>query len=341
MLYFECDYNNGCHPEVLKALVETNSSYQSGYGDDQYSVLARERIKQACDCPNADVYLLVGGTQTNEVVISSVLKPWQGVVAAHTGHIAVHEAGAIENTGHKVLTINHKDGKISKETLEDYINLFYKDGNQTHMVYPGMVYISFPTELGTIYSKKELTDIYSVCRKFDIPLFIDGARLGYGLKSSECDLTLPELAKLCDIIYIGGTKVGALCGEAVVFTHNNTPNHFFTMVKQKGALLAKGRLAGVQFAELFNNNLYFDISEHAIKMADKLKAILKAKGYKFYLETPTNQQFVIVDNKKCEELAKKVRYGFTDSYDKDHTVIRFCTSWATTDKDLEELEKAL
>lgn len=341
MLHFECDYNNGCHPEVLKALVETNSTYTAGYGDDEYSVLAKKRIKKACGCPNAQVYLLVGGTQTNEVVISSMLLPWQGVLAATTGHIAVHEAGAIEYTGHKVLTLPQKDAKISAKDLKAYLENYYKDGNYTHMVFPGMVYISFPTELGTLYKKKELTDIYSVCKEYKIPLFIDGARLGYGLTSKACDITLPELCKLCDVLYIGGTKVGALCGEAVVFTHKNEPEHFFTMIKQKGALLAKGRLTGIQFATLFDNNLYFEISKHANDMAIKLRKLIKKLDMEFFYETPTNQQFVIVKNSILDELSKQVAYGFWDKYDEDHTVIRFCTSWATTDEDLAELEKVL
>lgn len=341
MLHFECDYNNGCHPEVLKALIDTNTTYQTGYGDDEYSILAKERIKKACGCPNAQVYLLVGGTQTNEVVISSVLLPWQGVLAATTGHIAVHEAGAIEYTGHKVLTLPQKDAKINAKDLKAYLETYYKDGNYTHMVFPGMVYITFPTELGTLYSKKELKDLYSVCKSYKIPLFIDGARLGYGLTCRDCDLDLKELCKLCDIIYIGGTKVGALCGEAVVFTHGNEPEHFFTMVKQKGALLAKGRLTGVQFAALFNKNLYFNISKHANEMAIKLRKMLHKLGAEFFYETPTNQQFIVVENSILPELSKKVVYGFWDKFDDDHTVIRFCTSWATTDDDLKALEKIL
>lgn len=341
MLHFESDYNNGCHEEILKALVETNSTFENGYGDDQYTKLAEERIKKACKCPDGQVFLLTGGTQTNAVVISSILKPWQGAVCAQTGHIHDHEAGALEHTGHKTLPIAQKNGKISAKDLKTYIENFYKDGNYQHKVFPGLVYISMATELGTVYSKKELTDIYQVCKDNKITLFIDGARLGYALMSKKSDLTLPQICKLCDVIYIGGTKVGALCGEAVVFTHNNAPENFFTMVKQNGALLAKGRLLGVQFATLFNKDLYFKISEHAIKQADELKKILKKKGYKFYLETPTNQQFVIVENKKLTQLKKKVVYAFWDLYDKNHTVIRFCTSWATTDEDLKALEKVL
>lgn len=341
MLHFESDYNNGCHEEVLKAIVESNNTYETGYGDDRYTSLAKERIKKACKCPDAEVFLLVGGTQTNAVVISSMLKPWQGAVCAATGHIHDHEAGALEHTGHKTLPLKQKDGKINAKDLKEYIENFYKDGNYQHKIFPGIVYISMATELGTIYSKKELTEIYKVCQSFNIPLFIDGARLGYALESKKSDLNLEQICKLCDVIYIGGTKVGALCGEAVVFTHANAPENFFTMVKQNGALLAKGRLLGVQFAALFNNNLYFKISRHAIEKADELKKLLKKKGYKFYLETPTNQQFVIVDNKKLKQLNKNVVTAFWDLYDKTHTVIRFCTSWATTDEDLKALEEIL
>lgn len=341
MLHFESDYNNGCHEEILKALAETNNTYESGYGDDQYTALAKERIINACGCPDAQVFLLTGGTQTNAVVISSMLKPWQGVVCAMTGHIQDHEAGALEHTGHKVLPIAQKDGKISASDLKNYIVNFYNDGNYQHKIFPSMVYISMATELGTIYSKKELTDIYKVCQSYDIPLFIDGARLGYALESKKSDLDLKKICKLCDVIYIGGTKVGALCGEAVVFTHHNAPENFFTMVKQNGALMAKGRLLGVQFATLFNDNLYFKISKNAIEKADGLKRILREKGYQFFLETPTNQQFVIIDNKKMNRLKKKVVFSFWDFYDKTHTVIRFCTSWATTDEDLKALEKVL
>ena len=271
MISFESDYIAGAHPKVLERLTETNMEPLGGYGTDKYCESAREKIKKACDCPQAEVHFLVGGTQTNAIVISSMLKEYEGVIAAKTGHVSLHEAGAIEFTGHKVLEIEQENGKISAETLKQYLETFYNDENHEHMVFPGMVYISHPTEYGTLYNKKELMQLSEVCRKFAIPLYLDGARLGYGLMSREADVTLSDIASLCDVFYIGGTKVGAFCGEAVVFTKQNAPKHFMTVVKQKGALLAKGRVLGVQFDTLFTDGLYFEIAEHAIKMAEELK----------------------------------------------------------------------
>lgn len=337
MLNFESDYIQGAHPKVLQRLVETNMEALSGYGADAYCDSAKKKIAEACGIPDADIALLVGGTQTNQIVIDTTLKPFEGVVAAKTGHVATHEAGAIEYTGHKVLEIPGYEGKMKAEDLDRYVSDFFNDENHEHMVFPGMVYISFPTEYGTIYSKKELTEISNVCHKFNLPLFIDGARLGYGLMSSDCDLTLPEIAELCDIFYIGGTKVGALCGEAVVFTKNNQPAHFVNLTKKHGALLAKGRLLGIQFDALFTDNLYFDISKNAIKMADKLKAALAKAGYKFLLDSPTNQQFVVLENEKIKALAEKVKFSFWEKIDDTHTAVRFATSWATTEEDVDKL----
>ena len=331
MLSFESDYITGAHPRVLEALIKTNYEPLSGYGNDKYSARAKEKIKAACEVPNADVFLVAGGTQTNRVVIGSVLRDFEGVIAAETGHIALHEAGAIEATGHKVITIPHKDGKINAATLDAKIKSFYADDSYQHMVFPGMVYISHPTEYGTLYSKEELTAISSVCRAYNIPLYMDGARLGYGLCSYETDLTLPEIADLCDIFYIGGTKMGALCGEAIVFTK----------IKQHGALIAKGRLLGVQFDALFTDDLYFEIGKHAIDMAEKLKAIFAEKGYAFFMQSPTNQQFVILENEKLKELKEKVTFSIWEPYGENHTVVRFATAWSTTDEDLEELKKIL
>ncbi len=341
MLSFQSDYIMGAHPEILKALERTNFIAEAGYGDDQFCASAKEKIKAACASPEADVWFLVGGTQTNAVVISTMLQRFEGVIAAETGHIGAHEAGAIEYTGHKVLTLPHHDGKIDADELGAYIKTFYSDANHAHMVPPGMVYISHPTEYGTLYSKDELTEISKVCREYSIPLFMDGARLGYGLMSYDTDLTLPEICELCDVLYIGGTKVGALCGEAIVFTKNNTPSHFLTQIKQQGALIAKGRLLGVQFDALFTDELYFKISRHAIDMAQKLKKLLTDKGYTFYLNSPTNQQFVLIEDKKLEELKKYVNVGFWEKPDADHTVVRFATSWATTDEEIEELAQYL
>ena len=338
---FESDYTTGAHPNILKRLTETNYEFLSGYGTDHYCESAKEKIRAACDSNDVDVHFLVGGTQTNALIISAMLNDYEGVIAADTGHVSVHEAGAIEYTGHKVLTVPHHDGKIMAADLKEYLENFYNDGNYEHMVFPGMVYISFPTENGTVYNKNELEELSGICRKYNVPLYIDGARLGYGLMCDENDMTLADIAKLCDVFYIGGTKVGALCGEAVVFTKNNTPKHYTTVIKQHGALLAKGRLLGIQFDTLFTDDLYWELSRQAIGMADKLKSVLREKGYSFAWETPTNQQFVILENNKMKELREKVAFSFWEKYDESHTVVRFATSWSTTEKDIELLKEIL
>lgn len=339
MISFENDYIAGAHPSVLKRLLETNLENLAGYGADTYCERAKEKIKRACDCPHAEVEFMVGGTQTNAVVISTMLKDYEGVIAAQTGHISVHEAGAIEFTGHKVLELPHKEGKIDPAALRKYLEDFYGDGNYEHMTLPGMVYVSYPTEYGTLYTKAELTEISAICGAYHMSLFLDGARLGYGLMSAQSDLTLPDIARLCDVFYIGGTKVGALCGEAVVFTKKNKPVHFITSVKKRGALLAKGRLLGVQFDALFTDELYFEISKYVLSMADRLKMIFHEAGLDFYLESPTNQQFIIVQNERMHALEKEVRFSFWEKYDDDHTVIRFVTGWSTTEADLDALKK--
>lgn len=341
MLSFSSDYIAGAHPDVLQRLVDTNLESLTGYGEDIYTKKAIEKIKKEIAMDDAEVYLLTGGTQTNQIVIDTMLKDYEGVISATTGHVNVHEAGAIEFSGHKVLTVDTIDGKISAKTVRDYIELFYKDGSYEHMVFPGMVYISYPTELGNLYSKKELEDLYAVCKDYDIPFFIDGARLAYGLMSEECDLTMKDLARLCDVFYIGGTKCGALAGEAVVFTNNNMPKRFNTLVKQRGAMIAKGRLLGVEFDALFTDGLYYEIGKKGIDQAEKLKKILDKHGFEFFMKTSTNQQFVIIENTKKEELAKKVDFAFTQTYDENHTVIRFATSWSSTDEDLELLDQYL
>ena len=341
MLSFESDYIEGAQEKILQRLLETNMEQLSGYGSDPYCERAKEKIRIACDCPQADVYFLVGGTQTNATVIAAVLKNYEGVVAAKTGHVSVHEAGAIEYNGHKVLELPQHQGKINAGELEAYIASFYEDENHEHMVFPGMVYISHPTEYGTLYTKKELEQLSSVCRKFQIPLYMDGARLGYGLMSYETDVTMADVAKYCDVFYIGGTKVGALCGEAVVFTKNNTPKYFMTTVKQHGALVAKGRLLGVQFDTLFTDELYMKISRHAIDMAELLKEGFQKRGYAFYIDSPTNQQFVILENQELEALSKKVGFSCWEKYDEEHTVVRFATSWATKEENIQALMEML
>ena len=341
MLSFESDYIEGAHPKILETLAKTNMECLSGYGADAYTKSAKEKIADACALPDAQIAFLTGGTQTNQIVIDTMLHQYEGVVAAQSGHVSVHEAGAIEFTGRKVLTLPAHDGKIDASELDSYISDFYNDRNHEHMVFPGMIYISHPTEYGTLYSKKELTEISKVCRKHKIPLFLDGARLGYGLMSKQADLTLADIAELCDIFYIGGTKVGALCGEAVVFTKKNMPLHFEHLVKKHGALLAKGRLLAIQFDTLFTDNLYFEISRNAIDRAEELKNLFLKKGYKFFIDSPTNQQFVILENNKLKELQKNVKFSFWEKYDDTHTIVRFATSWATTSEKITELEKLL
>ena len=341
MIYFQCDYEEGCHPAILKRLNETNLEQTVGYSMDPYCASAREKIKKAVGRPDADVHFLVGGTQTNMTVIAAALKPWQGAICADTGHIACHETGAVEATGHKVLALSSEDGKITAAQIEETVKKHYEDGSREHIVQPGMVYISFPTESGTLYSKQELTDIYAVCKAHDMPLFIDGARLGYGLQSPACDVTLPELANLCDVFYIGGTKVGAMFGEAVVFTKQNAPRHFLTLVKQKGALLAKGWLLGLQFDTLFTDELYWKISRRAIETAELLKEVLRENELPFYLESPTNQQFVVLENEQMEALKPHVAFSFWEKLDEKHTVVRFATSWATTKEEIMELADLL
>lgn len=341
MLAFNNDYSHGAHPAVLQALVDTNMEPQPGYGTDAHTERAKQLIREACQAPDADVFLLVGGTQANATVIDMLLAPYEGVVAAETGHVACHEAGAIEFGGHKVLTIPGYEGKMHAEDLENYFQVFYENESYEHTVFPGAVYMSLSTEYGTLYSKAELAAIHAVCQKREIPLFVDGARLAYALAADECDITLPELAQLCDVFYIGGTKCGALCGEAVVFTHGNMPRQFETMVKRHGAMVAKGRLNAVQFDALFTDGLYEKICAPAVRLALKLRDGLAAKGYRFAIDSPTNQQFIIVENSRLPELGGKVAYSFIEKYDAEHTVIRLATSWATTEEQVDELLNSL
>ncbi|MBE6637165.1 MAG: aminotransferase class I/II-fold pyridoxal phosphate-dependent enzyme [Ruminococcaceae bacterium] len=341
MLSFASDYLEGAHETILRRLTETNREQLPGYGSDPYCESAAAKIRATCEAANADVHFLVGGTQTNQIVITALLHEGEGVIAADTGHIATHEAGAIEATGHKVLTLPHHQGKVSADDLNAYLKAFNADANHEHMVLPAMLYLSHPTEYGTLYRKEELTALAAVCRQHQIPLFLDGARLGYGLMSDDTDLTLPDIAALCDVFYIGGTKVGALCGEAVVFPRGNAPKRFLTTIKRHGALLAKGRLLGIQFDTLFTDRLYFRIARHAIVMADKLKNIFREKGYTFYLESPTNQLFIVLDRETRERLSKQVNFSFWETLDNTHTVVRFATSWATTEEEIEALASLL
>ena len=321
-LYFASDYMEGAHPAIMKKLMETNLEKTVGYGQDPYTEDAKEKIREACNAPEADVFLLVGGTQTNATVIDALLKSYQGVVAADTGHIATHESGAIEFGGHKVLTVPQKDGKISAQQIEKLVKDFYDDANYEHMVMPGMVYISQPTEYGTLYSREELAALSKVCRENHLPLYVDGARLAYALASPENDVTLTDLAELSDVFYIGGTKCGALFGEAVVIPQ-------------------KGRIAGIQFGELFTDGLYLRIGKPAMEAAEQIKDALKKYGYQLSLDTPTNQIFCIVSNEVMKKIAQDVEFGFWEKYDETHSVIRFATSWATTMEDTQKLIQIL
>ena len=336
MIYFNSDYLEGAHPALLEKLNETNMVQTVGYGEDEYCAAAREKIKAACQAPEADVHFLVGGTQTNTTVIAAILRPWQGVLSAVSGHINCHEAGAIESTGHKVITLPQHNGKLDAAELRALVATFYADDNHDHMVFPGMVYISHPTEYGTLYTKAELEALHAVCQEYKMPLFLDGARLGYGLAAEGTDVTLADLARLTDVFYIGGTKVGALCGEAVVFPHG-APAHFMTMVKQQGALLAKGRLLGIQFDVLFTDDLYQTISKNAIETAAVLKKGLAEKGYSFFMDSPTNQVFIVLSNEQLAALEGKAKFGFWEKYDDTHTVVRIATSWATRMEEVEQL----
>ena len=341
MLSFTCDYNEGAHPAILERLLASNLEQEPGYGADRFTQSAKERIRKVLNRPEADVFFLTGGTQTNATVISAILKGYEGAVAARTGHIAVHEAGAVEFTGHKVLTIPQHQGKMDATELDAFLKGFYDEPAYDHMVFPGLVYISFPTEYGTLYSKAELEALHAVCKRYNLPLYVDGARLGYGLMSPECDFTFQELAGLCDVFTIGGTKVGALCGEAVVFPHGGAPAHFFTTIKQHGALLAKGRLTGVQFDTLFTDGLYFEISRHAIDMAMRLKDLFRNKGYELFLDSPTNQQFILLDQATMDVLSPQVAFEIWEHRPDGRTVVRFATSWATTPEQLAALEAML
>lgn len=341
MIYFNSDYLEGAHPALMAKLNETNMVQTVGYGEDEYCAAARVKIQNACQAPEADVHFLVGGTQTNTTVIAAVLRPWQGVLCAVSGHINCHEAGAIESTGHKVITLPTTNGKITAQQVQEYVEWHRNDESTEHIVQPGMVYISYPTEGGTLYSKAELTELYDVCRRYGLPLFIDGARLGYGVMADGADLTLPEIAHLCDVFYIGGTKCGALCGEAVVFCGMHAPAHPIPRIKQHGALLAKGRLTGVQFEALFTDGLYFEIGRQAIETAQALRRVLHEHGYQFFLETPTNQQFVILPNEDMARIREHAAIEYWEKYDDTHTVVRFCTSWATTQEDIDALAAVL
>ena len=341
MILFYSDYLEGCHPDILKRFGETNLVQTPGYSEDEYCEAARQTIKNACSAPDADVHFLVGGTQTNATVISSILKPYQGALCASSGHINVHETGAIEHSGHKVLAIPSEDGKVSAAQVEDALKVHYSESSPEHMVQPGMLYISFPTELGTIYTRKELEAIRKVCNDWEIPLYIDGARLGYGLESSGCDLLLKDIASLADVFYIGGTKQGALFGEAVVIRKESLKADFRYNIKQNGGMLAKGRLLGIQFSVLFSEGLYFRLSRNADRLADRIRDAFREKGCRFLVENRTNQIFPVISREYADRLSDNFGFEFWENVDDDHIAVRFCTSWATTDSNVDALIEAV
>lgn len=336
MLNFTSDYTSGAHETILKRLAEANGEALSGYGTDHYCKSAKQKIQKVCGCVDAAVYFLTGGTQTNQIVINSLLQSYEGVVAVESGHINVHEAGAIEFTGHKVLTLPSHEGKMDAEELRGYLKAFYSDDNREHMVYPGMVYLSYPTELGTLYSEEELNAIHGICKEYQLKLYLDGARMSYGLAADQT-MDFQKIAANCDVFYIGGTKVGALCGEAVVFPNGDEPKAFVTRIKQHGALLAKGFVLGLQFDTLFTDGLYEQIGTHAVKMAMKLKKALLQSGYTLAVDSPTNQQFVILSTAQDARLSTKVKYSFWERLDEGHIVVRFATSWSTKEEDVDTL----
>lgn len=340
MLRFDSDYMEGAHPKILRRLMDMNLEKMPGYGTDEICRSAKEKIRAACNSPEAEIFFLVGGTQTNAAAMHLLLRPYEGVISAVSGHINVHEAGAIECGGHKVLALPAHEGKLDAAEVADYLAAFYRDDTWTHMVKPGMVYISQSTEYGTIYTKAELKALHEVCARYDIPLFLDGARLGYALAAEGTDVSLETIAEYCDAFYIGGTKVGALFGEALVFPRRGVDG-LVTMVKQMGALLAKGWLLGVQFDELFTDDLYMQGARNAIAMAQRLKAGLKERGYVFFIESPTNQQFVILDNARMEALREHASFSFIQEYGDSHTAVRFATSWATTPEQVDALLELL
>ena len=342
MIQFQCDYNEWAHPLILQRLAETNMEQTVGYGEDPYCEQARELIRKACQNDNIDVHFLVGGTQTNTTVIAHTLRPYQGVLCATSGHINVHETGAIEATGHKVLAMASADGKITSTQVEEAMMAHLSEDGPEHMVQPGMVYLSFPTEVGTIYTLSELEAISKVCRKYALPLFVDGARLGYGLCSPENDITLPQLARLTDVFYIGGTKVGALFGEAVVFKGEEMHRSFRYAIKQHGGMLAKGRLLGIQFEQLMKGGdecLYFQLARHANAMAAKIRAAFEKKGIPMWIDSPTNMQFPLLTKEQQALLGERYVPEFWCKYDDTRDVVRFCTSWATREENVDSLCK--
>ena len=337
MIRFNNDYNRGAHPKILEALENTNTESYGGYGVDEWCRAAADAIKNHLDCPQANVHFLVGGTQVNFTAIASALRPYQGVISAETGHIHAHETGAVENSGHKILALPAANGKITAEQIAQQARLYRESPIREHFVQPKLVYLSYPTEYGTVYSLAELEAIRAVCDEYGMYLFVDGARLAYGLAAQGADVTLPDLARLADMFYIGGTKCGALFGEALVITNPALQPDFRSYIKQNGAMLAKGWLLGLQFCTLFWDELYFELGRTAVAHAMTLKKAFAAKGIPFYIDSPTNQQFVVLENRQMEALAEKYTFEPDHAIDENHTCVRFCTSWATSDAEIAAL----
>lgn len=341
MIQFQCDYSEGAHPRILERMMQTNFEQTVGYGEDHYCEMARVLVQKACGRPDADVHFLVGGTQANATVISSVLRPHQGVLCVRSGHINVHETGAIEHSGHKVLALEGTDGLLSADSVRAAMEEHLAEDGPEHTVQPGMVYISFSTEVGTVYTLSQLKELSAVCREYGLPLFIDGARMGYGLASDGCDVTLNDIADLADVFYIGGTKQGALFGEAVVIVNESLKKDFRYFIKQNGGMLAKGRLLGIQFMTLFEDGLYFELSGHAVAQAMRIRDAFASKGYRFLVESPTNQQFPILPNSEMERLSADFKFSVWQKIDEGHTAVRFCTSWATKAEAVDALLAAI
>ncbi len=337
MILFQCDYNEGAHPKVMEKLMKTNLEQTVGYGEDEHCARAAALIRKACGDDSLAVHFLVGGTQANMTVIAAALRPHQGVIAAQTGHINGHETGAVEATGHKVLALPQKDGKISASQVKDLCEAHLNDASFEHTVQPKMVYISNPTEYGTLYTRKELEALHEVCRRYGLYLFLDGARLGYGLAAVDNELDLPMIAACCDVFYIGGTKVGALFGEAVVMSNDELKKDFRYLIKQKGGMLAKGRLLGVQFEALFEDGLYMEISRHADRLADKLREAFTQVGFPFLVENQTNQIFPVIPDSVLKKLGENYGYTYQERVDETHSAVRFCTSWATKEDNIDRL----
>ena len=337
MIRFNCDYSEGAHPGILEKLTLTNLEQLPGYGQDIYCRQAADLIKSLCNTPEADVHFLAGGTQTNLTVIAACLRPYQGVISADSGHINVHETGAIEATGHRVITTAEKDGKITAEQISCCCKEHWQDDNPEFAPQPKLVYISFPTEYGTLYSKEELSAIRRACDENNLYLFMDGARLGYGLEAPGNDLTRADIAACCDVFYIGGTKVGALLGEAVVIVNPKLQKDFRYFMKQKGAMLAKGRILGLQFLALFENGLYFKLAKHADDMAQIIRRACADAGYTFLYDSPTNQQFPVMPNDIVKRLEEDYAFAHIKRLDRSRTAIRICTSWATREEDVRQL----